>query len=70
MVRMLMRMLMRMTMRMLIRMMRMVTRMVTKRASSDKYSGVPNLERVQPGRESLAPPTSLPVGVFKLEVLP
>ena len=40
------------------------------REHDDKYSGVSNLERVQPGREPLAPATSLPVGVLKLEVLP
>ena len=40
------------------------------REHDDKYSGVPNLEPMQPGRESLAPATSLPVGVLKLEILP
>ena len=40
------------------------------REHDGKYSGLPNLERVQPRREPLAPATSLPVGVFKLEVLP
>ena len=40
------------------------------REHDDKYSGVPNLERMQPRCESLAPSTSLPVGVLKLEILP
>ena len=40
------------------------------REHDDKYSGVSNLEPMQPGREPLAPSTSLPVGVLKLEILP